>query len=87
AAQSVDSSTAHTEHLPHAVHEYMDAKPLSIDPQSDLATAVSVMLKNNRTHLPVVNDQQVLLGMLSSQDVLARLVNVPAGPTHLFWLR
>jgi PII-like signaling protein len=86
-SEPVEPIAAHVEHMPHTVHEYMDAQPLSIDPQSDLATAVSVILKNHRTHLAVVNEQKVLLGMLSAQDVLARLVNVPVGPTHLFWLR
>jgi PII-like signaling protein/predicted transcriptional regulator len=71
----------------HLVSEYMDAAPITIRPEMKLAETIQMLIENHRAYLPVVGESGVLLGMVSSQDLLGRIVHIPAGPFRFFSLR
>src|SRR4030095_11512983 len=71
----------------HLVAEYMDEAPITVSPEKKVDEIIRVLLENHRAHLPVVSETGVLLGMVSSQDLLGRIVDLPAGPFRFFSLR
>ncbi len=70
----------------HKVAEYMDDAALAVSPKTSVEEIVRRLIENHRAHLPVVNEDGVLLGMISSQDLLARIVHVRQGPFRFFSL-
>jgi CBS domain-containing protein len=51
------------------VAESMRRRPITIDPDAPLGTALAVMIERGVRHLPVVNDAGRLVGMLTDRDV------------------
>lgn len=74
-------------HAPHTVSEYMNRQPLTITTQLTFSDIVKELIEHHLSYLPVVNDRGVLLGVVASQDLLARIVSVPHGGMHFFGLR
>src|SRR5262249_15936570 len=64
----------------HAVSEYMDGTPITVSAEQSFAHIVEVLISHQRANLPVVSETGVLLGMISSQDLLGRIVHIPEGP-------
>lgn len=56
------------------VRDVMNSKVATIRPDASLAEAASSMLENRVGALPVVNEQDELLGMVSETDLLRYLV-------------
>jgi CBS domain-containing protein len=50
--------------------DIMTRKVLCITPDTPVADAIRLLVKNNITGVPVVEDDNTLLGILSEQDVL-----------------
>lgn len=55
-----------------AVSDFMTRKVVTLTPDMTLAQAWDRMLKNNLKALPVVDAQNVVVGMLTDQDILTR---------------
>jgi acetoin utilization protein AcuB len=51
------------------VREIMSRRPVTIDPAAPLATAAAVMRERQIRHLPVVDDADRLVGLLSDRDL------------------
>ncbi|HSE94114.1 MAG TPA: CBS domain-containing protein, partial [Methylomirabilota bacterium] len=51
------------------VRDVMTRAPLTIDPQAPVATAAAVMRERGFRHLPVVEDDGRLVGMISDRDI------------------
>jgi CBS domain-containing protein len=51
------------------VRDVMTKTPLTIDPEAPVATAVAVMRERGLRHLPVADDDQRLIGILSDRDL------------------
>jgi acetoin utilization protein AcuB len=51
------------------VKDAMTKSPITIDPDAPLATAVATMTDRRIRHLPVVDDQGQLVGMITDRDL------------------
>jgi acetoin utilization protein AcuB len=51
------------------VRDVMARNPITIDPEAPLETAVAVMLERRVRHLPVVDDQGRLVGIVTDRDL------------------
>jgi len=56
------------------VKDVMTRQPLTIDPEAPIATAAAVMRQKEIRHLPVVDDGERLLGMVSDRDLRSAAV-------------
>lgn len=54
---------------------FMSESVTTIDPETSIAHATREMLRNHIHHLPVVNDQDRLVGIVSSIDILAEFAD------------
>ena len=48
----------------------MSGEPVQVNAKSDITEALALMLSRNIRHLVVVNDEGVLIGVVSSRDLL-----------------
>lgn len=60
--------------------EIMTKDVISISRDTDIYEAIRIMLHNNITGLPVVNDDMSLAGIISEKDVLSLLYNIQDKP-------
>lgn len=51
------------------VRDVMATRPITIDPESPLATAIAVMREKEIRHLPVVDDTGRLTGIITDRDL------------------
>jgi CBS domain-containing protein len=51
------------------VKDAMTRNPITIDPDAPLATAMATMTERQVRHLPVVDDQERLVGMITDRDL------------------
>lgn len=51
------------------VRDVMAKKPITIDPETPVATAIAVMREREIRHLPVVDDADRLLGIITDRDL------------------
>jgi len=51
------------------IHDHMTPSPITVTPGQTIAEAIGVLQQYNIRHLPVVDDQGVLLGILSDRDL------------------
>lgn len=56
------------------VGDVMRRRPITIDPDAPLGTAVAVMAERGVRHLPVVSDDGRLIGMLTDRDVRSTVI-------------
>ena len=56
------------------VAEAMRRKPITIDPDAPLGTAMAVMVERSVLHLPVVDDAGWLIGMLTDRDIRSAVI-------------
>ena len=63
--------------LSHSVADVMTSPVVSADPVTDIRRAARVLLDYRLSGLPVVNEQEELVGILSRSDILRALVNDP----------
>lgn len=60
--------------------EIMTKDVISIGRDIDIYEAIRIMVQNNVTGLPVVNDDMSLAGIISEKDVLSLLYNIEDKP-------
>ena len=51
------------------VRDVMTAKPMTIDPEAPVETAVAVMRERGLRHLPVVDSEERLIGIVTDRDL------------------
>ena len=51
------------------IHDHMTPSPITVTPEQTVAEAIDKLLQYNIRHLPVVDDQGMLLGILSDRDL------------------
>ncbi len=51
------------------VHYYMTPEPMTIGPDQTVAEAIEILNTNQFRHIPVVDDNMVLIGMLTDRDL------------------
>ena len=51
------------------IHDHMTPSPITVMPGQTVAEAIDKLLQHNIRHLPVVDDQGMLLGILSDRDL------------------
>lgn len=71
----------------HIVAEYMDESPVVVSAETKVDEIIKQLIENHRAHLPVVTRDRILLGMVSAQDLLAKLVHTPQGPFKFFFMQ
>lgn len=54
----------------------MTANPITVTKDTNVYDAIGIMVENNVTGLPVVNEDMTLAGVISEKDVLDLLYNV-----------
>jgi acetoin utilization protein AcuB len=64
------------------VKEVMTKRPLTIDPEAPLGTAIDVMKTKGIRHLPIVDDAGELLGIITDRD-LRQAIFAPVIAEHL----
>jgi len=52
------------------VTEFMNAEPIFCNPEDSVGTAVDTMAKNNCYHLPLLNDEKKLVGVISVRTII-----------------
>ena len=52
------------------VRDVMAPNPITIDPEAPLETAVAVMLERRVRHLPVVDDEGRLMGIVTDRVIV-----------------
>jgi acetoin utilization protein AcuB len=63
--------------LSHSVADVMTSPVVSADPVTDIRRAARVLLDYRLSGLPVVNEREELVGILTRSDILRALVNDP----------
>ena len=58
----------------------MTTNVVSVDEQTEIYDAIRIMVENNITGLPVVNEDMSLVGVVSEKDVLKLLCNMEDKP-------
>jgi acetoin utilization protein AcuB len=56
------------------VRDVMAVNPITIDPEAPLETAVAVMVERRVRHLPVVDDEGRLLGIVTDRDLRSAML-------------
>lgn len=72
------------------VRDVMTPHPTVVHPEDSLAEALRRLVSERRRHMPVVDDNGKVLGLLSIRDILAfiagkfpeEMINLPPDPTH-----
>ena len=57
------------------VHELMSADPVSITDAATVGQAAGLMLRHNVHHLPVLNENDEIVGLVSTMDLLRTLAS------------
>lgn len=63
------------------VHQITSRKPVTIGPQCSIAAAAERMLTQRVSCLPVVEDNGVLVGIVTVRDLIAQLASISASET------
>jgi CBS domain-containing protein len=72
------------------VGEVMTAHPMVVRSSDSLAEAMRRLLEGRRRHLPIVDDRNAIVGLMSIRDILAyiagrfpdEMINLPPDPNH-----
>lgn len=64
------------------VRDVMTASPMTIDPEAPVETAATVMRERSLRHLPVVDDQGALIGIVTDRDLRSAMLG-PAVAAYL----
>ncbi len=61
------------------IHYHMTPEPVAMHPEETVAQAIEILEHHSFRHLPVVDEESVLLGMVSDRDLRSALPStVPA---------
>lgn len=73
------------------VRDYMTPKPVCVSPDTSIKHAIQLMLDHNVSGLPVIGDDDQVIGMLTESDLLSRSVFIaglqspPRDPDNAFF--
>ena len=62
------------------VKDFMSSPVITVLPATALKDAVQLLSENHFSGLPVVNDQEQLIGEITEQDLMVRESGIDAGP-------
>ena len=62
------------------VKDFMSSPVITVLPATALKEAVQLLSENHFSGLPVVNDQEQLIGEITEQDLMVRESGIDAGP-------
>lgn len=65
------------------VGEFMEAAP-SVQAETSMEEAIKLMCDNNITNLPISNREGTLVGVLSGDDLIRQILNLPQGGFNPF---
>jgi len=56
------------------IAEIMTPQPFTVDPEASIGTAARIMLEHRFSGLPVVDDEQKLVGIITESDIFSMVV-------------
>lgn len=66
--------------------DIMQTSIISVTPETDIASAVKILLNNHINGVPVVNDREELVGILCQSDLIFQQKEVPIPPFSPSWI-
>lgn len=60
--------------------DIMETNIISVTPQTKIATAVKILLENHINGVPVINDQEEIVGILCQSDLIFQQKEIPFPP-------
>lgn len=66
------------------VAEIMTAKPITVSPETSLQEAIQILVEKKVSGLPVVNEKEELVGVISETDLTWQASGVEAPPYIMF---
>ena len=64
------------------IHYHMTPEPVAMRPEETVAQAIGILEQHSFRHLPVVDEESVLLGMISDRDLRSALPSTVAQSTE-----
>jgi CBS domain-containing protein len=74
-AEGIDTEVVH-------VRDYMTPTPVAVNPDTTVEEAVQIMLEHGFRHLPVVDGERELKGVVSIRDLARAGIKLPAEALH-----
>jgi CBS domain-containing protein len=74
-AEGIDTEVTH-------VRDYMTPAPIAVTPDTSVEEAVQTMMEHGFRHLPVVDGERELKGVVSIRDLARVGIKVPAEAVH-----
>ena len=74
-AEGIDTENVH-------VRDYMTPTPIAVNPDTSVEEAVQIMLEHGFRHLPVVDGERELKGVVSIRDLAKAGIKLPAEAVH-----
>jgi CBS domain-containing protein len=74
-AEGIDTEVTH-------VRDYMTPTPIAVNPDTTVEEAVQIMLEHGFRHLPVVDGERELKGVVSIRDLARAGIKLPADALH-----
>jgi CBS domain-containing protein len=74
-AEGIDTELVH-------VRDYMTPSPVAVNPETTVEEAVQIMLERGFRHLPVVDGERELKGVVSIRDLARVGIKIPAEAVH-----
>lgn len=74
-AEGIDTAISH-------VRDYMTATPVAVNPDTSVEEAVQTMLEHGFRHLPIVDGERELKGVVSIRDLARAGIKLPAEAIH-----
>jgi len=74
-AEGIDTEISH-------VRDYMTPTPIAVNPETTLEEAAKIMFEHGFRHLPVVDGERELKGVVSMRDVARAGIKLPAEAIH-----
>ncbi len=74
-AEGIDTEITH-------VRDYMTPTPIAVNPDTTVEEAVQIMMEHGFRHLPVVDGERELKGVVSIRDLARAGIKLPAEAVH-----
>ena len=74
-AEGIDTAVSH-------VRDYMTAAPVAVNPDTSVEEAVQTMPEHGFRHLPIVDGERELKGVVSIRDLARAGIKLPAEAIH-----
>src|SRR3989442_1006204 len=74
-AEGIDTEISH-------VRDYMTDKPIAVHPAMTVEEGVKIMLEHGFRHLPIVDGERELKGVVSIRDLARAGITMPADSVH-----